>query len=860
MTPLPIDALLPEILADLQRSRCLVLVAPPGAGKTTRLPPALVRSALLTGDNPGAVVLQPRRAATRAVAARIAAEQGWQLGQEVGYQVRLERRTSARTRMTIQTEGILNRRLLADPFLEGIGAVFLDEFHERSLHSDLALALLAEVRREVRPDLMVIVMSATLDAAPVARYLGDCPVVEVPGRTFPVQVEYRPVPRPASAEAVAPAVREILTDRAESGHVLVFLPGMAEIRRNQAEIESFARPLGCEVLPLHGSLPAEEQDRVLRPGDRRRVILATNIAETSVTIEGVSAVIDSGLARIAHYDARRGFDRLELQRISQASADQRAGRAGRTGPGRCVRLWSEREQRGRPPFEVPEVQRVNLCSAVLALHSWGVKDPRSFAWYEAPLDDRLDAAERLLVSLGAIEADRGAITRPGRTMLGLPVHPRLARLLIAAAEDGRAPEGAALAALLSEKDILVADAGPAARPRPRSQASARGLSDLFPRLDALAEAEAARFAPGLRARGIDPVAARQAGRVRDELARLAARLGPAARTSPAADGDEAILKWLLLAYPDRVARRRGSDATGVMVGGRGVRLSPESIVREGELFLALDPREERRQGTLELQVRLASAVHLDWLEELSPHLLRRERSLEYDADRRRVVGVSRLRYLDLLLREEPAAPDDPDAASRILAEALRPGAAALFWDDPAAAAWLARYEFVRQAVPELGWPELDDATLGEILDQLCQGRTRADEVQAADKVAFLQGRLPPHQRRELDQCAPLTIQVPSGRAVRLSYEPGRPPVLAVRLQELFGWTETPRLARGRVPLVLHLLGPNYRPVQVTSDLRSFWTTTYHQVRKDLRGRYPKHSWPEDPFTAAPAAGPKPRRP
>jgi ATP-dependent helicase HrpB len=859
MTPLPIDETLPEILASLERCHCLVVVAPPGAGKTTRLPPALVRSPLLTVDNPGVIVLQPRRVATRAVAARIGEEQGWQLGQEVGYQVRLERRTSARTRLTIQTEGILNRRLLADPFLEGIGAVILDEFHERSLHSDLALALLNEVRREVRPDLMVIVMSATLEAAPVARYLGDCPIIEVAGRKFLVAIEYRPSVRPASPEAVAPVVRELLSNRGDSGHVLVFLPGMAEIRKLQREIEPVARDSGCEVIPLHGSLPAEDQDRALRPGTLRKVILATNIAETSLTIDGVSTVIDSGLARVAHHDPRRGLDRLDLQRISQASAEQRAGRAGRTGPGRCIRLWSEREQGGRAPFELPEVQRVDLCGCVLSLHSWGVNDPRTFAWYEPPADDRLSAAEHLLASLGAIEPGRGSITPLGRTMLGLPVHPRLSRLLIAAAEAGRAREGAALAALLSEKDILESSFRSWPIPGSFGQAPDRGLSDLLPRLDALTEAEAARFSPGLRSRGIDTSAARQAARVRDELLRLIRRSGPEPRGFPAQETDEDLLKWLILAYPDRLVRRRGSDATGVMVGGRGVRLSQKSIVREGEFFLALDPRQQRNQGTLELQVSMASSVQLVWLEELTPHLLRRERRIEYDVDRQRVVGLARLWYLDLLLREEPVPPDDPIAVSLALAQALRPRAAAILQDDPAAAAWLARYAFVRRAVPELGWPEFDDSEFAAILEVLCQGRTRADELRGAEMVPFLQGRLSPVQRLELDQCAPPSLQVPSGRQVRLTYEPDRPPVLAVRLQELFGWTETPRLARGRVPVLLHLLGPNNRPVQITSDLRSFWSTTYMQVRKDLRARYPKHSWPEDPYTASATAGPKRKR-
>jgi ATP-dependent helicase HrpB len=445
-------------------------------------------------------------------------------------------------------------------------------------------------------------------------------------------------------------------------------------------------------------------------------------------------------------------------------------------------------------------------------------------------------------------------------MLGLPVHPRLARLLMAAGAEGRLERGAAVAALLSEKDLATrepaGDVGPTRdRTRPTRE---RGSSDLLPRLDWLAEAERARFAPSVRSRGIDPAAAWQATRVRDELARIArrfARDGTGRAPGTSTDEDESLLKWLLLAYPDRVVRRRGAEETGVMVGGRGVRLAPESIVRDGEFFLALDPRAQRRQGTLELQVRLASALRLEWLEELTPELLRCERAMEFDPARQRVVGVSRLWYQDLLVKEDANLTVDASAASSVLAEALRPRAKEIFLEDPAAATWLARYAFVKAALPELGWPEIDEAAFAEMMGPLCQGRIRLEDVRKADKVAHLEALLGPALGREVSQGAPLSLRVPSGRQVRLAYEPDRPPVLAVRLQELFGWTETPRLARGRVPVLLHLLGPNYRPVQITSDLKSFWSTTYHQVRKDLRNRYPKHAWPEDPFSAPASSGP-----
>ena len=841
MIPLPIDPSLPRILDRLREGPGLVLIAPPGSGKTTRVPAAIVRSGLLGADDPSVIVLQPRRVAARSVAARIADEQGWTLGREVGYQIRFERRASASTRLLIETEGVLTRQILADPFLETVGAVVLDEFHERSLHTDLALSLLREVRREVRPDLRIIVTSATLDAEPVARFL-DAPIVEVPGRVFPVELEYREAERPADPAVVAGAVASALADRSDRGHVLVFLPGAAEIRRACRELEPIAAAAEADVLPLYGSLSAEEQDRALRPSGRRKIIVATNIAETSLTIDGVTTVIDAGLARVARHDPQRGLDRLDLERISRASADQRAGRAGRTGPGRCIRLWSERRHAALAPFDEPEVHRVDLASTVLTLRSWGVREPERFGWYEPPSKDRLEAAEVLLARLGALDAEARTITPIGERLLALPVHPRLGRLLLAAAAEGLVYEGAALAALLSEKDV-------AAR---RPGGGRRGLSDVLPRLDLLAEAEAGRFGPTLKDRGIDPSAARQVARIRDDLIRLGRRLEGAERRFDRDDDDareEALLKLLILAYPDRVSRRRGSEETGVMVGGRGVRLARESVVRDGELFLALDPREARRRGTLELDVSIASAVRLEWLEELAPQSFRRVRRTQYDADRERVVAVNQLWYEDLLLREDSAPPADAREASAALFEALRPRAGAIFRDDETAAAWLSRYDFVRLAVPELDWPELSDEALAEQLSFLCHGKSRASEVRRAPKAAYLEALLAPAQVRELSQSAPETLTIPSGRQARLKYEPGRPPVLSARLQELFGMLDTPRLARGRAPLLVELLGPNHRPVQVTSDLRSFWTTTYHQVRKDLRNRYPKHAWPEDPLTA-----------
>ncbi len=848
MIDLPIDPSLPEIVELVREHRRLVLVAAPGAGKTTRVPAALVKAGLLTPGHRALILLQPRRVAARAAAARIAEENGWELGGPVGYQIRFERKMGRDTVIRVVTEGILNRQLVADPFLEGVGAVILDEFHERSLHSDLALALLREVRESARDDLIVVVMSATLAAEPVARFLGDAPILRVEGRTFPVSVEYRGHPAGPLPDQVAAAIEEAVATAPDAGDVLAFLPGADEIRRVGRALAPWAGRSGALVLPLHGSLGAEEQDRALRPADRRKVILATNIAETSLTIDGVATVVDAGQARSASFDAARGLDRLELGRISRASADQRAGRAGRTRPGRCVRLWTEREHRALAEADTPEVRRVDLCGTVLALRAWGHADPARFGWFEAPAAGALDAAERLLAMLGALDGEGGRITPVGRRLLDIPSHPRLGRLLIAAAEAGALRDGAAIAALLSEKDILTRSFGRDARPDVHAD------SDVLIRLDRLDEAERSRFAPGLRDRGIDPTAARQVARARDDLIRAGRGLpGPPPRDRRGADDGE-LLRLILLAYPDRVVRRRGADgSTGVMVGGRGVRLDPESVVRDAEFWLALDPREDRRGGTLEARVRIASAIDPGWLEGLFPGALRRERSVRFDEGRGRVVGVTTLAYRDLMLSEDRNAPVDAEAAGRALAEALAPRARSVFESNEAAAAWLARLELARRWLPEGDWPALDEADWADLIASACVGRRSEEEVRAGPLLAILKGRLTYPQVARLDDQVPEALTVPSGSRIRLGYPAGGPPVLAVRLQEVFGWLDTPRIAGGRLAVVLHLLGPNHRPVQITDDLKSFWATAYFQVRKDLRSRYPRHSWPDDPLTARPEA-------
>jgi ATP-dependent helicase HrpB len=524
MTPLPIDAIVPDVLASLRAHASLVLVAEPGAGKTTRVPPAIVRDAkLLAPDHPHVNLLQPRRVAARAAAARIAEENDWQLGGVVGYQIRFERRVSRDTRLHVMTEGVLTRQLLDDPILETVGCVILDEFHERSLHTDLAVALLREVQQTVRPDLHILVMSATLDAEPVSQFLGDCPILRSEGRTFPVDVSHAGT---VHRLAVPPRVASLAVDATQDGDVLCFLPGGGEINRT---IDAIPYRDDLLVLPLHGQLASDEQFAALKPAPRgrRKIVVATNIAETSLTIDGVRTVIDSGLARVAGFDAQRGMDRLELKRISRASATQRAGRAGRTAPGKCIRLWSAMEDKNLEPFEMPEVCRVDLTQTVLALHAWGHPDPRTFGWYEPPDGRALAAAEQLLEMLGAITSEtNGRITDLGKQLLALPVHPRLGRLLVAAAAQGMTREGAAVAALLSEKDIL--------RPQTHVHPSERHAkvhtdSDLLVRLDILDSRR--------RDDDVDRGALQQVLKASDELLRTAARLTPSPRARGEGGGE-----------------------------------------------------------------------------------------------------------------------------------------------------------------------------------------------------------------------------------------------------------------------------------------------------------------------------------
>lgn len=845
LVTLPIDPFLPDVAVQLRERRMVVLVAPPGAGKTTRVPRALLDAGLL---GRGALwVLQPRRVAARAAARRIASELGEPAGERAGYQVRDEGARSSRTRILVVTEGILTRRLLEDPALPGIAGVMLDEFHERSRHADLALAMLREVRATLREDLLVIVASATLDPGPVSRFLSDArgpaPIVIVPGRPFPVEVRHAAHgdARPLETR-VASAVRTAVSE-APAGDVLVFLPGAAEIRRAREAVEALDPALDVRV--LHGDLPGAAQDAALTPatGGRRRVLLSTNVAETSLTIEGVTAVVDSGLARTLRYDPRSGLDRLVLGRISRASAEQRAGRAGRLGPGLALRLFSDHDERGLRPFEEPELLRTDLSAPLIDVLLWTARDPALFGWFEAPPTAALSRALGLLRRLGAVEAGTFRPTDRGVRMAGLPVHPRLAALVLAGVDRGFAREAATLAALVEERDVLAGS-----RAFGTGTAEVDNPSDLLLRLELLEEAGRAGLSRGhLASAGLDPGAALAVLRLRDLLLR---RLP--ASTRAAAPSEEDLLRIVLAAYPDRVARRRrpgGPDA--ILAGGTPLVFDPRCAVRSAGLVAVVETSASSAGPD---RIRLASAVSRAWLEELPGAPVSEENLRSWDAASGRVVALERVVYDGLVLeeRETPAPLDDETA--RLLCEAARADLSAALPLDEAVEKLRARVAFLRRAMPELDVPALDDEALAALLPDLVRGCRRFAELRALPLEPLLSARLGPRALRLLDEHAPATLPVPTGRHLPLRYEAAGAPVLAVKLQELFGLAETPRVAAGRVAVLLHLLSPAGRPVQVTTDLASFWSTTYPSVRRELRGRYPKHPWPEDPWSAPPRRG------
>jgi ATP-dependent helicase HrpB len=851
MQSLPIDPLLPEIIARLRQSPNIVLEAPPGAGKTTRVPPALL-DAKVAGDGE-VLALEPRRLAARMAARRVAEERGEKLGETVGYQVRFEEVASAKTRLRFLTEGVLTRRLLSDPTLKNVGVVVLDEFHERHLQADLALALLRRLQKTSRPDLKLVVMSATLDAGPVAKFLDDAPSLRSEGKRFDVEIEHlaRPDER-LLAEQVAAAVNRLTTENTAQniyGDILVFLPGAAEIRRAQAACAAVAERHDLIVLPLHGDLSADEQDRAVKPAAKRKVILSTNVAESSVTIDGVVAVIDSGLARVAGHSPWSGLPTLNVARVSKASATQRAGRAGRTRPGRCLRLYTAQDFNARPDHDVAEVHRADLAETALELHASGVADLDRFNWFEAPPQSAIDAAENLLSKLGAIDA-RGSVTAVGRRMLRFPLHPRQSRLLVEAESRGVNEQACVVAALIGERDIIASELFKNERERKAGQ---EGPSDLLYRLDLFEEAAAANFAASrLRDMNLDVGAVMAVNRVKRQL--LGSRGRGGARKQDREE-DDALLISILAGYPDRVAKRRSlkSDNRELLLSSGGAaRLSPASVVGQSEFMVAIDAEERRDASQAKARiVRIASRIEPEWLIDLFANQLRETTEAKWNAQSERVEVVERMMYDQLAISENRSATVGQEEAARVLAEAALAAGLQKFVEPETVANFLARVEFVAKTFPESSTRALNDDDVRQSLVALCNGLRSFTELRAtAGEGALIEAlsqRLSAEQRRLLDKMAPEFVAIAGRRRVRVNYETGKPPWIESRLQDFFGMDAGPVIAGGRAALVMHLLAPNHRPVQVTTDLAGFWRRVYQQVRKELSRRYPRHAWPEDPL-------------
>lgn len=838
---LPIEALREPLRDACARSRRLVLRAPTGSGKSTQVPQMLVDLGLVQGQ---VVVLQPRRIAARLLAARIAAERGGRLGDEVGYQIRFDRVESAATRIKFVTEALLLRQMAADPALRGVGAVVFDEFHERNLHADVALALARRLQRTERPDLLVVAMSATLDTDALAAWLGDAVTLAADGRTYPVDIEHAPTPRVAGRwpwEPAAEQVRRLLREEA-SGDILVFMPGAHEISRTLGLLRGAPECRGVELLPLHGDLPADEQDRAVRGGDARKVIVATNVAETSLTLPGIRAVVDAGLARVARFDPVRGIDTLLTEPISQASAEQRAGRAGRTGPGRCVRLWSRSEHEARPARQTPEIRRVDLCETLLLLRAGGWGDAADFPWFESPEPRAVERARTTLADLWALGPE-GDITPLGRRMAAFPAHPRLARMLLAAGDLGCVPEVARLAGLEQGRDILLRNVDAAIEAARDAVPCAPG-SDFHLRLALLARAADARFDPDACDRiGVHAQGALQAERAAQQFLRIARAQGLPVDTPPAPP--DALRRCLLLGHSDRIAVRLDAGTLRCAVAhGRKGELRRETCVRDARLLVAAEMEEVQVRGQVVTLLSLATAVEEDWLRELFPADFSEVASPRYDPTLRRVVTRVERRFRDLVLESKERDDAPSDEASRLLAAEVVAGRLELGRWDASVDAWIARANFLARHAPELGIPPFDDDARRLVIEEVCAGATSHRDIRDRPVMPSVRGWLTHEQALALDSQCPERLELPRKKhPARIAYNPDGTAEIEATVQELYDVPGSRlRVCGGRIPLVVCVQSPARRTVQRTTDLDAFWKGSYEQVRKDLRGRYPRHEW------------------
>ncbi len=841
-TDLPIFEIEQRLVETVRAQKRVVLTAPTGSGKSTQVPQMLLDAGLL-GERQ-VVILQPRRLPTRMLARWVAEARGAKLGGEVGYQMRLDNATSAATRICYATEGVVLRRMLADAQLKDVAAIVFDEFHERHLYGDITLARALDIQRSARPDLLIVVMSATLDVASVEKFLAPCALVSSEGRAYPVDIEY--LPKPAGSTPIwnlAVAELQRLVREQREGDALVFMPGTYEIART---VDAARSALGPEfaVVPLHGELPPREQDAAVARGEKRKVVVSTNVAETSLTIEGVRLVVDSGLARIPRYDPYRGINTLLIEKISRASADQRAGRAGRTAPGRCLRLWTAHEHAGRPAQEVPEVKRLDLAEVILTLKAAGIADVKNFCWLEAPEPRGVERAEALLADLGAIEGPAGAITTLGRRMLEFPLHPRYARMLLASAEYDCVRQIALIAALTQGRDLLLRR--PEQRMEERREEIFAGAeeSDFFVLMRAWRYAEKNGF-DGERCRraGINAAAARQVGPLLEQFLRLARDAGLETREKSAAS--EAIRRCVLLGFSDHLARRMGTSERCELVHGRRGSLARESVVR-APLFVAAEIREVEkgasRERNLNVTLSLATAVQEEWLRELFPRDLSAERAVVFDAALKRVVARKQVRFRDLVLAEEDAGAPSVDEAAAILAREAAAGRLRLDGWDEDVEEWIRRVDRLRAWMPELELPSISGDDRVEIIAHLCEGATSYGEIRSKPALPVVKSWLSERQQRWIEAYAPARIKLPSGRTVKVDYDADAPPTIAARIQDLYGVTEGFTVADGRVRVRVQILAPSNRPLQVTDNLAAFWRDTYPQLKAQLKRRYPKHEW------------------
>lgn len=818
-TDVPITPLLPKLLQTLAEQETVILQAPPGAGKTTRVPLALLQAEFLAGKT--ILMLEPRRLAASNAARYMAKQLAEPVGKRVGFTIRYQRKVSAETRIEVVTEGILTRRLQQDPELNGVGLVIFDEFHERHLQSDLALALCLDVQQGLRDDLKLLIMSATLDGEPLAKQL-QAPLLTSEGRSYPVATHYLPGQQHRSiVDSTVTAVRRSLAET--KGDLLVFLPGEGEIRRCQQQLSDLAATIS--LCPLYGNLPFAEQERAIKPGAMRKIVLTTNIAETSLTIEGISVVIDSGYCRQPRFDSGSGLTRLQLSQISQASAVQRAGRAGRLGPGSCYRLWSEGAHQALLPFTPAEIRTADLAPLVLDLLGWGISDPTTLFWLDPPSPSAWQSGLELLELLGALRNQK-QLNSIGRKLAKLPIHPRLGRLLIAAEENNLLELGCDLTALLSERD-----------PWFKKQAAQSSQSDILDRLDFFRQQTKSTECASI---------ARTSHYWRRHFG-----LAPSSPVSSATAEQVALL--LAAAYPDRIGKvRQPGSKRYQLSSGQGAQLSPKSAVQNTDFLIAVDMRVDRE---VDAEICLASSINKTTLEKIYPHLP--WVSLNYwDHDEGRVIACEQQRLGELVISQRPSKLQAEQAHIAILAAVRREGLQLLNWSDKVQR-FRARLNLLRHNQQQHNWPDFSDKALLQSLEEwllpyLGTARNRND-LSKIDLFTVLRSRLDWQQLQRLDQHAPERVKVPSGSQISLQYPPQGAPILAVKLQEMFGQVDTPRIAAGQVPVIIHLLSPAGRPLQITQDLQHFWKESYPEVQKEMKGRYPKHPWPDDPLKALPTA-------